>query len=245
MNRIGERNFNKFGSEMVIEKYINAHTVYVKFTENENLVRTNYGHFKRGSVTSPYEKRQCGVGYLGEGEYKTRDKNGHTKEYRAWKSMFQRCYSSAYHKRYPTYIGCAVDPLWHSFQTFAQWYDENYYVIEGQKMHLDKDILKKGNKVYSPETCIIVPNNINSLFVKANATRGDLPIGVSWHNQAKKFQVQLKNTTKKLYDTPYEAFQAYKESKEILIKQIANGYKNQIPVSLYEAMVSYVVEIND
>ena len=47
------------------------------------------------------------------------------------------------------------------------------------------------------------------------------------------------------YSTPEEAFYAYKEYKEKLIKEIADLYQNEIPTILYEAMYNYEVEIND
>ena len=66
-------------------------------------------------------------------------------------------------------MDCSVYEGWHNFQNFAKWYEDNYYEIEEEQMHLDKDILVKGNKVYSPDTCVFVPETINGLFVKSNA----------------------------------------------------------------------------
>lgn len=50
--------------------------------------------------------------------------------------------------------------------------------------HLDKDILVAGNKIYSPETCLFVPNRINSLLIRGVKT-GPLPLGVSMMHQTK------------------------------------------------------------
>ena len=52
-------------------------------------------------------------------------------------------------------------------------------------MCLDKDILYKGNKEYAPDKCIFVPERINKLFLKNDADRGDLPIGVTYHKNKK------------------------------------------------------------
>ena len=54
-------------------------------------------------------------------------------------------------------------------------------------MHLDKDILIKGNKIYSPQTCCFVPENLNSLITKNDSIRNNLPIGVSWDKKKNKF----------------------------------------------------------
>ena len=120
-------------------------------------------------------------------------------------------------------------------------------------MALDKDILVKGNKTYSPNTCVFVPQNINTLFIKSNKIRGKYPIGVTFNKDKNKYQAQCntlingKNMKKtlRLYNTIEEAFNAYKQFKEANIKQIADYYKENIPDKLYEAMYNYKVEITD
>lgn len=66
---------------------------------------------------------------------------------------------------------------WHDFQEYGKWFDNNYYEIEGETMCLDKDILVKHNKIYSPETCIYAPQTINKLFTKRQNDRGESIIG--------------------------------------------------------------------
>jgi hypothetical protein len=116
-------------------------------------------------------------------------------------------------------------------------------------MCLDKDILFKGNKIYSPETCVFVPSDINILFTKTNAKRGDFPIGVTYNKKVGKYQSRCNVNSKLIhidfFNTPEEAFFAYKIFKEKLIKHIANKYKDKIPNNLYEAMLRYEVEITD
>lgn len=158
--------------------------------------------------------------------------------------MLNRCYSG----KYPTYEDCYVCEEWLNYQNFAEWFYQNYYEVDNEIMNLDKDILYKGNKVYSPETCVFVPQRINTLFIKSNKIRGDLPIGVTSKNN--KFMTRCKNgQNEKIYlgtfNTIEEAFKSYKEYKEKLIEQTANEYKEFIPYVLYEAMCNYEVEIND
>lgn len=190
-----------------------------------------------------------GVGFIGKGKYKVNEDGKHTKQFNAWYGMLMRCYSENFHKKSPSYVGCTVCDEWLSFQVFAKWYDENFYLIEGQKMHLDKDILVKGNKHYSPETCVFVPNKINSLFTKSNAIRGDLPIGVHLNKKNNRFRAGININGEKIkigeYDTKEEAFQWYKDIKESVIKVVANEHKNKIPKKLYDAMYSYEVEFTD
>jgi hypothetical protein len=161
-----------------------------------------------------------------------------------------RCYNEKYQEKRPTYLGCTVDSYFHNFQNFAKWYDENYYEIEGQRMELDKDILIKGNKIYSPETCVFVPQFINSLFVKSDTKRGGLPLGVHFDKQTKKYRASCNNGKGKQvplgrFNSPEDAFQSYKKFKEDVIKKVAEEYKDNIPNVLYEAMINYKVEITD
>ena len=113
---------------------------------------------------------------------------------------------------------------------------------------LDKDILVKGNKVYSPETCCFVPNEINILFTKGNSCRGALPIGVRKRKNGK-YLTQITKNSKNIhigiFNTPEEAFQAYKVAKEDYIKKMADKWRDKISNRAYQALYNYQVEITD
>ena len=241
--RIGEVNHNTYGSEMTIIKYNGRCDILVRFQDGYETTST-YSRFIVGEIENPYDKSVSGIGYLGEGIYNIL-KYTKTKRYTTWRSMLQRCYDDKYHSTRPTYIDCIVCEEWHNYQIFAKWYDQNIYNVQDQRMELDKDILIKGNKVYSPETCVFVPNSINSLFIKSNAKRGEYPIGVSWHSRNNKYMSSGKDAYLGYYNTSKEAFEAYKKWKESLIKQMADKYKDKLPQKLYDAMYKYEVEITD
>lgn len=254
INRIGEKNINNFGNEMIIIEYRGCHNIDVYFPKYNYIAKNKeYKNFKKGEIKYPYEKRYYGIGYFGEGKYKTRKNGKHTKCYKTWKNMLQRCYDEEWQEKHPTYKGCTVCDEWHNFQNFAKWYEENYYEIEGQRMHLDKDILVKGNKIYSPDTCIYVPQTINSLFVKSDKSRGNSVIGTSPRNNKYQVHCHIINTEIKkskqeylgTYETQEEAFEVYKYYKEKNIKEVANYYKGLIPQKLYKGMYNYEVEIDD
>lgn len=96
--------------------------------------------------------------------------------YRKWEHMLERCYSSSLHKKRPSYIGCSVCPEWLYFSKFRFWMERQKW--EG--LELDKDILVKGNQVYSPDTCCFIPAAINCLFHSAKKKKFlDLPEGVT------------------------------------------------------------------
>lgn len=179
------------------------------------------------------------IGYIGQGKYNSANRL----PYSIWNDMFKRCYSKKYHSTKPTYIDCSVAEEWLNFQNFAEWFEENY--IEG--FQLDKDILVKGNKIYSSKTCCFVPVEINSLFTKSNKIRGIYPIGVRKNkNQIEAF-LSINSTQKYLgvFKSVNEAFEAYKVAKESNIQKIAEKWKDKISDKVYQAMYNYKVEITD
>lgn len=189
----------------------------------------------------------CGVGTFGNGIHKSR-----CKKYDTWRQMLNRCYKNENNKRNYVYEDVLVCDLWLNYQKFGNWYDENYYSVNGEHMSLDKDILVKHNRIYSPETCVFVPKAINCLFTKSNKTRGNYPIGVDFHKQKGLFRARCSdfiigksNITIGEFETIDEAFNAYKVYKENLIKKVADFYKNYIPQKLYKALYEYKVEITD
>ena len=254
IDRTGEKGINNFGSKMVIVDYRKYSDIDVYFPEyNWTFNSATYNSFKIGEVKCPYEPRVYDIGYIGEGKYKCRENGKLTRVYSTWCSMMKRCYSKKLHEKHLTYKNCKVSEKWHNFQNFAEWYEENYYEIEGETMCLDKDILCKSNKIYSPETCIFVPQTINKLFIKNNKNRGESVIGTTPKNG--KYEVQCNMINPKTgkskkeylgyYETQEKAFEIYKYYKEKNIKEVADYYKDLIPNKLYNALYEYVVEIND
>ena len=254
IDRTGEEKVNNFGSKMVITEYRSALDIDVYFPEyNWTFEHAKYDKFKKGNIKCPYEPRTYGVGYLGEGKYKTRENGKTTNEYKIYYSMLMRCYDSKYQEKYPTYKGCKVEDYLLNFQHMGEWIDENYYEVPGEQMCLDKDILCKGNKVYSRETCIFVPQRINTLFVKRDNDRGNNPIGTT-PNSSGSYEAQCNDGYGERiylgsYSTKEEAFYVYKNYKEKLIKETIDSYEGKISEPHYsklrEAMYNYKVEITD
>ena len=127
---------------------------------------------------------------MGIGKYSSKINNKPSPQYSSWSSMIKRCYNPKCLTKDYTYQDCSVCKEWHNFQNFAKWYDDNYYQVFNEEINLDKDILHKGNKIYSPENCIFVPKTINSLFTKSNRSRGKYPIGVDYNKGMRKFRAR-------------------------------------------------------
>lgn len=169
--------------------------------------------------------------------------------YATWIQMLTRCYSERYIKATPTYKNCLVCEDWKKYSKFEKWFNDP---ANGNKEGycLDKDILVKGNKIYSPDTCCFVPNEINALFIKHDSKRGQYPIGVSLHNTkyCARISVYKKGSVwLGIFDTPEDAFNAYKQAKEQHIKNVAQKYyeEGKITRRVYDALMKYEVEITD
>lgn len=152
-----------------------------------------------------------------------------------WRDMIQRCYDSNFISINPTYLGCSVCDEWLYLSNFKEWFDKNY--IEGYQ--LDKDILVKGNKVYSPETCCFVPREINYLFIKNTKIRTNVRASRSKYRADIKIRKKYINIGS--FDTKEEAEEAYAKTRINLIKQYAEEYynANKITFKVYHAMMNY------
>lgn len=163
--------------DLLVLKYVNANEVQAKFLSTGYIKMTTAGNIRKGAVKDPYRPSTFGVGYLGFGDHKANSRRHRSKAYECWHSMIQRCYSIKYQERHPWYAGCTVDPRWHNFQTFADWYYDNY--VTGYE--LDKDTKYFGNKVYSPDNCVFIPPSVNrshkSSYTLRNRGSGKLTSG--------------------------------------------------------------------
>jgi len=252
IDRTGVEGINNQGLHMKIISYRSHRDIDVLFDDGYIKQKCCYSNFLIGQIKNPYFKSLYNVGCIGEGVYSSKTEGKMTKQYNAWSAMFNRCYSKK-EKYNLSYIGCVVCEEWHNFQNFAKWYDENYYSCDNEKMNIDKDILKKGNKVYSPENCIFVPERINNLFSNLSPKGRGLPIGVMPHVKCENIYIASclteisnnKNGYIGSYKTTTEAFDAYKSTKEAFIKRVADDYKDKIPVKLYNAMYLFEVDAGD
>lgn len=195
------------------------------------------------------------VGGIGtnNNEYPSKRDGKLIKEYDLWKTMLRRCAEKCWNE-YPTYAGTTCSENFKSYTFFYEWCQEQVGFgrkdENGKCWNLDKDLLVKGNKLYSEDTCVFVPASINTLLVKNDADRGELPIGTCLHTITKKFMAQCQDGSGQQKNLGYfhsaqEAFQAYKIFKEAYIKKVANDYRTQLDPRAYQALMNYQVEVTD
>lgn len=237
---VGSRFKSKFGEFCTVVEYKNSRKVYVVFDGYEGKTReVRASNLKDGSFKNFYRPIIEGVGYLGEGRKKPYKKGVISKSYRAWKNGITRCYGEA--SKNNSYNECSFCEYFLEYQNFAEWYEshESY----GLGYHLDKDLLVRGNKIYSPETCTMLPIEINQAIGISEI--GDLPQGVWKHGYG--YCCGVKYAHKKLrtyigfYDTPEEASAAYVKAKEDYIHSLAEKWKGKIEDRAYQALLNWTV----
>jgi hypothetical protein len=244
MIKVGDRfETTKSGFCTVIE-YISWNNIRVRFEDGYEM-SCRAGDLRRGNVKNPNHPIVCGVGFVGIGIY---SKISHPRISNCWGNMLKRCYNENVQLKHTTYIGCTVDIRWYNFQNYVH----DYLLMYGSDLgwQLDKDILFKHNKVYSPEKCCLVPSQINSVLIKKESCRGELLIGVTYiEGKLKPYmsQCSIKGKNKNLgyFKTQEEAYQAYKIAKETEIKRLADFYKDLLDPRVYIALMNYEVEIDD
>ena len=215
---------SKLSGDFKILKYNNKTNVEILFLKTGYETVARLWNIKSGGVKDPYSPSVYGVGITGT-KYPSTISGRNTKEYDLWKSMLRRCYSDTYKKKYPTYTDCKVSDNFLHYEHFYDWCQKQ--VGFGKcGFQLDKDLLTKGNKVYSEDSCVFIPSEINTVLIKSTATRGKHLIGVYWSNTNKAFVAQVGKSKGKqerlgCFNTELEAFNAYKEAKESFVKEQA------------------------
>lgn len=169
-----------------------------------------------------------------------------------WQDIVKRTTHGSYSQSKNTsYKDCILCDEWKDFSNFLLWYKSQ--IGFDRCYEVDKDLLVKGNKLYSPHTCILLPKFLNSLLLNSKSARGDLPLGVTYAKNTKNYVARCryvengerKRKTIGYYPTPELAFLAYKTFKEAYIKEQARQYKEDIPQTAYDALCAFEVKIED
>lgn len=248
-DRTGMVSVNNQGAKMTITKYVNAQDIEVTFESGFVVEHTQMQLFTRGSILDPYFKSQYGIGYMGMKTFYNKA-NEYKRQHSVWHSMLKRCYSEEC-KQYIWYDNCEVCEEWHNFSNFLQWYNDNSYELpEGMgTVDLDKDIKYHNNRIYSPDTCLLIPATINRMIDHRRTIFTGLPLGVSIDKKTSKYKARgrIDKIDKHfgIYDTIEEAFAVVKYEKEKELRKVAEIYKPYMPSEVYQAIINYEFLIDD
>lgn len=218
-------------SKLIVLDYFDGQNVLIKFLDEFGYEKlTTASSVRKGLVKNPYERTLAGVGYVGVGPYIK------GKAYTIWVGVISRCYDESQRYRYPSYSDCTVAEEWHNFQNFAKWFHSNPYYNEG--WHLDKDLIKTGNREYGPDNCAFVPRELNMVLVQC----GDYnDIGVTWSEDRQNWCAKISREGKVYnlgrFTDKTEALKVYKIEKEAHVKYLADKWKGFIDQKVYDNLM--------
>lgn len=155
-----QREFKAVGlskNGMILIRYSDGYEESVKLSSYTN-----------NTVVHPLDIIIANHGYIGIGDY-----NKSHVSFNVWCGMLSRCYIVEKNKDKKLTV-CSE---WHNFQTFAKWYEDNYYEIKDERIDLDKDILLKENKTYSPNSCCFIPMSINTMMTPLRTVNSGIAKG--------------------------------------------------------------------
>lgn len=163
---VGSKFKNKNGDTFIIYgRSIDKKTFYFgKIVGCEELIKISQTSLFKCDFKNKNTRNVYGKGCIGFGKY---DSKLNKKAYKLWVHVLERCYDEKLLNKFPKYRDVTVCEEWLNFQNFANWYEQTYPKDkENIKFELDKDLLQQGveNKIYSPETAIWIPHNLNSFL---------------------------------------------------------------------------------
>lgn len=146
-----------FGSFVVVE-ILDSKNVMIIFVDTGFLTWATKDNIVNGRVKDKLKPTVYGVGFIGDGKYTAKERS-----YSIWHSMIARCYGG----NDKAYFDCTVCDEWHDYQNFARWFEHH---AKSKDLQIDKDIKVKGNRIYSPENCLMVTKSEN---IKAKVYRDE------------------------------------------------------------------------
>lgn len=240
MIKIGDKFTTDNGTCATVISYLNNKKITIQYDSGAVQI-VQGGNLKRGSIKDPLKPSLHGVGILGTEEFKSSDQS-----YVTWNNMLRRVYSPKNGAEFEAYKDCTVDTNWLLFPNFRKWFESQVYE---KGYHLDKDLIYKGNKVYSPSTCVFIPQEINKFLTCRINERGAYPIGVTYKTSNMKYDAKISINSKTkhlgLFDSPEAAFLVYKAAKENEAKRLAEVWKDKVDSKVVSALLKFTVDIND
>nr|DAW10679.1 MAG TPA: ethylene-responsive transcription factor [Caudoviricetes sp.] len=211
----------KYGEYNIVE-YFNCEKVKIKFKNTGYEYFTSMNHIENGEVRDKLYKNIFG-GFTGTSDYDS-------KMYDIWYNMLYRA-----NRIGGSYSDVCVCEEWLCFKNFLDWAKKQKYE---SGWHLDKDILVRGNRVYSPATCCFVPPQINTFFEKSNKAAG-----YGFNRSKTKYVSFIRSKGKKIhlgtFETKEEAKFTYLKKKQELLNDLIDEYKDCLSEKVLSSLKKY------
>lgn len=192
---------------------------HIEITEDDTFVIILY--------SDKYEEKHYSEYYYDDEFYNLAKKK--------WNNMIDRTTSG----RYKCYDEVQVCEEWKDFSNYYEWFKNNWFDYDG-KLDVDKDLIDKNSKIYSPKTCCIIPHEINiGIRISDKAeSRG----AVNWDERRQAYKVKLNvytrhiNTQRRKYK---DALDLYFKKKDEFVKAMAEDFKDVVDKRVYDALMKY------
>lgn len=241
----GDMFVNKQGQTCIAKSDCKNNMVTVMFLDTGTIKDFRRDSLLNGVFKDPYFPRVYGVGFKGEGPAVAYRNGKDTESYKKWVGALERSYSSRYHKfGSSSYEDCSVDPFWHNFNNYDMWHKEQPKFES--RYHLDKDLLIPKNKVYSQETCCLIPEEINLALSSGKRRTNNLKVGVGKSRSGKFIaRINVNNKPKTLgnFESENEAYEVYKAHKEAHIKTLAKKWERELPSQVFDKLSNWNVDL--
>ena len=221
----------KYG-KMTIKESLENNRVVVEFENGFTTTSTLYNALA-GEVKNLMYPNVCGIGFIGDGLYNVTNS---PKGYSAWASMLKRASDSGTTR---------ISEDWFNFQNFNLWYINEITKRNkfDKKFVVEKDIMSSEDlKIYSAETSLIVPSEINNLFKSTKENKKlPLPVGVTLLGKGQfKVKIAYKGHLKNLgtFANPIAAEKVYWKAKAEIWKESANEFRDYLCDRGYEAIMN-------
>ena len=149
--------------------------------------------------------------------------------YNTWRHMIVRCYMDDTKRRpgFETpYIGCSVVEEWHKFSVFKSWMETQ----DWRNKCLDKDLKVYGNKVYGPDTCIFITQDLNKLISEGRASSYGLKKGLTIDHG--KYRARIRKYGKLYqignFDNEDDAHAAWVTARKEYLQEVAENSNPEI-----------------
>ncbi len=240
MHQVGQVFKSSNGSIATIVEYLNNKNVTIEYPSGYRQV-VQLANLRRGAFKDTMAISVAEVGSLGTEPFHYKDQS-----YITWCNMLRRVYKPKEGAEKEAYKDCSVTKDWLLLTNFRKWFNNQIYEKGYQ---LDKDLLFKNNKIYAPETCIFLPQELNKFLLDRVRHRGSCPVGVSFKVRNDKWdaKISIESRTQHLglFNSPISAFYAYKEAKELEAKRLAHKWKEKVDSKVVKALLNFTVEITD